>query len=595
MKRKFKGIYPRLLSFVKPYWKKLTLALICMIIVAGLSAAFLWIIKDMVDKVLLAKNMFMLSLITIFIIGIYFFQGLSDYGQKYLMHWIGQKVVFDIRNKLYSHLQKLSLQFFSHRPVGELISRITSDITTMQEALSRAIGDLIKEGLTVAALISLLFYFDWQLALISLAILPFVLKLTTKLSQRLRKTSRKVRKKMATLTSILQEALSGIRIVKAFSMEDYEAKKFRDRNKEFFAAEIHSRQISSLISPLIGFISSFGIAFIVWYGGRRVIQGAMTPGEFIAFMGGLLSLYRPLSRLGDVSSIIQQAMASGERVFEILDTSPDITNILNPFPLSEFKDKIVFENIFFKYDKEIILKDINFQIKRGEMVALVGPSGAGKTTLVNLLARFYDPHRGRILIDDKDIREVDLNSLRKLLGIVTQDTILFNDTIRNNIAYGNPQAAEEEIIQAAKIANAHDFIIKMKNGYDTYIEERGERLSGGQQQRIAIARALLKNPSILILDEATSEMDSESEALVQQALNRLLKSRTALVIAHRLSTVRRADRIVVLKDGEITEMGKHQELLSKSGLYRRLYELQFKDSEEVKSSAGSQDLPKSKK
>jgi len=582
MKRKFKGIYPRLLSFVKPYWKKFALALICMIIVAGLSAAFLWVIKDMVDKVLLAKNMLMLSLITIFIIGIYFFQGLSDYGQKYLMHWIGQKVVFDIRNKLYSHLQKLSLQFFSRRRVGELISRITSDITTMQEALSRAIGDIVKEGLTVIALTSLLFYFDWQLALISLAILPFVLKLTTELSQRLRKTSRKVRKKMATLTSILQETLSGIRIVKAFSMEDYEAEKFRNRNKEFFAAEIHSRQISSLISPLIGFISSFGIAFIVWYGGRRVIQGAMTPGEFIAFMGGLLSLYRPLSRLGDLSSITQQALASGERVFEILDTLPDITNIPNAFFLSGFRDKIVFESVSFKYDEEIILKDINFQVKRGEMVALVGPSGAGKTTIVNLLARFYDPHKGRILIDDKDIRKVDLNSLRKLLGIVTQDTILFNDTIRNNIAYGNPQATEQQIIQAAKVANAHDFIIKMKNGYDTYIEERGERLSGGQQQRIAIARALLKNPSILILDEATSEMDSESEALVQEALNRLLKSRTALVIAHRLSTISQADKIVVLKDGRIADTGKHQELLSKSGLYRRLYKLQFKDSEEIK-------------
>ena len=382
---------------------------------------------------------------------------------------------------------------------------------------------------------------------------------------------------MAILTSVLQETLSAIRIIKAFTMENYEKKKFKDRNKEYFVAEIRSRRIAALIGPLIGFISSFGVAFIVWFGGKQVIEGVMTTGEFIAFMGGLISLYRPLSKLGDVNSIIQQALASGERIFEILDTPSTIKNPPNPIYLSEFKDKIEFRNVSFKYEDEVVLKNINLEIKKGETVALVGPSGAGKTTLANLLARFYDPHEGQILIDGKDLRKVDLSSLRNLLGIVTQSTILFNDTIYNNISYGNPKATEKQIIEAAKAANAHSFIEKLKDGYQTCIQEKGQRLSGGQAQRIAIARALLKNPSILILDEATSEVDSESEALIQEALKRLLKSRTALIIAHRLSTIKDADKIVVLKDGKIIDMGKHEELMAKSGYYRRLYELQFKE------------------
>jgi len=581
MKQIKNGIYARLLTFVKPYWKRFILALLCMVFTGGLSAAMLWLIKDMVDKVLLNKDIFLLNLIPFLIIGIFLLQGVFNYGQRYLMYWIGQKVVFDIRNKLYSHLQRLSLSFFSHKPVGEIISRLTSDITTMQNALSRAIGDIVKEGVTVVALVGLLIYFNWQLALISLAILPFVVKLTTNLSNKLRKMSRKVRKKMATLTSVIQETFSSIRIVKAFSMEKYEREKFKNRSKEYFKAEMKSQQIAALISPLVSLISSFGIAFIVWFGGKQVIEGAMTAGEFVAFMGGLLSLYRPMARLGDVSSVIQQAVASGERVFEILNITPDIKNPSNPVVISEFKDKIKFENVSFKYDEEVVLKDINFEINKGEIVAIVGPSGAGKTTIANLLARFYDPDKGRILIDGNDLRQVDILSLRNLLGIVTQDTILFNDTIYNNISYGKPEATEKEVIEAAKAANAHSFIEKMRNGYQTYIHERGQRLSGGQQQRIAIARALLKNPSILILDEATSEMDSESETLIQEALSRLLQSRTALVIAHRLSTIKSADKIVVLKDGRIVEMGKHNELMKKSGYYRYLYELQFRETSQT--------------
>ncbi len=571
-----RNIYSRLLVFVKPYWKKLILALLCMVLSGSLSAALLWIIKDMVDKVLLSKDTLMLSLIPLFIVGVFFFQGIFNYGQKYLMYWIGQKVVFDIRNVLYAHLQRLSLSFFSRKPVGELISRLTSDITTMQNALSRAIGDIIKEGVTVAVLLGLLFYFNWQLTLISLAILPFLVKITARLSSQLRRMSRRVRKEMAVLTSVLQESLSAIRIIKAFSMEGYEREKFKERSKEYFTAEMKSRRIAALIGPLIGFISSFGIAFIVWFGGKLVIEGAMTAGEFIAFMGGLISLYRPLSRLGDVNSIIQQALASGERVFEILDTAPQIKNSSNPVYLNEFRGSIKFENVSFRYENEIVLKNINLEIKKGEIVALVGPSGAGKTTLVNLLARFYDPHEGRILIDGKDLREIDLSSLRQLMGIVTQDTILFNDTVYNNISYGKPGATLEEVIEASKAANAHSFIQKMKDGYRTYIQERGERLSGGEGQRIAIARAILKDPAILILDEATSDMDSESETLIQEALSRLLKSRTAIIIAHRLSTIKNADKIVVIKDGEIVEVGRHKELIKKSGYYRKLWELQFR-------------------
>lgn len=579
MKRWKDSIYSRLLVFVKPYWKRLVLALLCMAIAGGLSAAMLWLIKDMVDKVLLAKDIFMLNLIPFLIVGVFLFQGICNYGQNYLMHWIGQRAIFDIRNKLYSHLQRLSLSFFSKKPTGELISRLTNDITTMQSALSRAVGDIVKEGITVIALLGLLFYFDWQLALISLAVLPFLVKLTSKLSKQLRKVSRKVRKEMAILTSVLQESLSGIRIIKAFTMENREKERFKKRNRDYFTAEIKSRRIAALIGPLIGFISSFGIAFIVWFGGRQVIQGVMTTGEFIAFMGGLISLYRPLSKLGDVNSIIQQALASGERVFEILDTPSIIENPPNPVVLSGFNDRIEFRNVSFRYEKEIVLKDINLEIKKGETVALVGPSGAGKTTLANLLARFYDPHKGEILIDNKNLKTVDLSSLRGLLGIVTQSTILFNDTIYNNISYGKPEATREEIIGAAKAANAHPFIEKLEGGYQSSIQEKGQRLSGGQAQRIAIARALLKDPAILILDEATSEVDSESESLIQEALKRLLQERTALIIAHRLSTIRDANKIVVLKDGEILETGTHRELMAKSGHYRHLYELQFREEE----------------
>ncbi len=568
-------LFLRLLDYVKPYWKRLFLAMICMLMVGALTGASAMLLKNVIDDVFTNKDVTMQTLLPVVIILLYFFKGLFNYGQKYLMSWVEQRVVFDIRNRLYDHIQGLSLGFFNRTPTGVLVSHFTNDIGVMQGAVSGVLGDLIREPFTILFLVGVLFYRNLELAIISMLVLPFTTNFIVRFGRALRHYSRKAQEKLADISHHLHETIEGVRIVKAFGQESYEVERFVSQNRKFLSHILRSERVLALSGPVMEFIAGLGLAAVVWYGGYQVIKGVTTPGTFFFFFTALLMLYGPLRNLSRVNNTIQRALAATERVFRVLDQEPEVLDKPHSSPLPPIKKGVEFRDVFFRYEDEMVLAGVSFKVKAGETVAIVGMSGAGKTTLVNLLPRFYESNSGCILIDGHDIRDVTVQSLRAQLGIVTQDTILFNDTVRNNIAYGKPGASISEIIQAAQAANAHNFIMAMPEGYDTIIGEKGVRLSGGEKQRIAIARALLRNPPILILDEATSSLDAESEVSVQEALAHLMRGRTTFVIAHRLSTVRGADRIVVLEGGKIVEEGRHEELLARGGIYRRLYELQF--------------------
>ncbi|MCX5913545.1 MAG: lipid A export permease/ATP-binding protein MsbA [Deltaproteobacteria bacterium] len=569
------NLYLRLLQFVKPYWTRLAGAMVCMIFVSAASAGSAFLVKPVLDDVFFKKDLTMLKLIPLAIMGLFLLKGLFDYGQGYLMSFVGQRIITDLREKIYHHVQSLALPFFTKNPTGALMSRIMNDVNLVQGAVTDAVTGLLKDIFTLIGLVFVVFYRDWQLALIALVVFPVAVYPIVKFGRKLRSYSTRTQTTLADLTTMILETISGTRIVKAFNMEDYERKRFSKMNEKLFQILLKSLRVRAVSHPLMETLGGLGIAAIVFYGGYNVIQGKATPGTFFSFLAALLMLYEPVKRLSNVNNSIQQGLAGASRVFEVLDTVPEIRNKAGAKVLVQIREGIEFQNVSFKYEEDWVLKNLNLKIKAGEVVAFVGSSGGGKTTLVNLVPRFYDVNSGRILIDGSDIRDLTVESLRGKIAIVTQQTILFNDTVEQNIAYGNIGQPHEKIVEAAEAAFAHNFIRNLPEGYRTLIGEQGVKLSGGERQRVSIARALLKNAPILILDEATSSLDSESEVEVQKALEYLMRGRTTLVIAHRLSTIRKADRIVVISNGEIVEEGTHEELLEKDGEYRKLFLLQF--------------------
>lgn len=586
--------YLKLLRFVKPYPALFIMAGVCMLFSAIFDGVSLGMIVPMADKVLTNKQIiipaklpaFLANLIT-FINGVqplamlnymavatiilFVFKGIFGFLQSYFMSDIGQLVVRDIRAKLYAKLHSLSIDYFTQKRGGELISRITNDVRLVENAVSYGSTDMIYQTMQVVLFTCLIFFIHWKLALTALVLLPLISLPIIKVGRVLRKLSRKTQEAMADINSILYESILGARIIKAFNMESYEVAKFSQTNQYYYRLSMKSIKRTLLLGPFTEILGAIAGIFVFLWAGKEVINGKLSFGVFGLFMGSLLSLIRPFKKLSQVNSIIQQAMAANARIYEVLDIIPTVVERKNTQELEDFKGSILFEDVWFNHGNQEILKGINLEVKKGQVVAIVGPSGAGKTTLVDLIPRFYDPFRGKILIDGQEAKNFSLKSLRQRVGIVTQETILFNDTIRTNIAYGRPDATNEEIEQSAAQSHAHDFIKRLPLGYETFIGDRGMKLSGGERQRIAIARAILKNPPILILDEATSQLDTEAERIVQEAINKLIKGRTVLVIAHRLSTIRHAHRILVLNEGRIIEEGTHAELLEKHGLYHKLY------------------------
>jgi subfamily B ATP-binding cassette protein MsbA len=582
------NLYLRLLKFVKPYWVRLAGAMVCMLFVSAASAASAFLVKPVLDDVFFKKDLAMLRLIPLAIVGLFILKGLFDYGQGYLMSFVGQRIITDLREKIYHHLHSLSLSFYTKNPTGVLMSRILNDVSLVQGAVSDSVTGLLKDIFTILGLVFVVFYRDWKLALIALVVFPIAVYPIVRFGRKLRSYSTRSQMTLADLSTLLLETISGTRIVKAFNMEDYERKRFSKVNEKLFQLMRKSFRVRAVSHPLMETLGGLGIAAIVFYGGYNVIQGTATAGTFFSFLAALLMLYEPVKRLSNVNNSIQQGLAGASRIFEILDTVPEIRNKPGARDLGEIREGIEFQDVWFKYEEDWVLKNINLKIRAGEVVAFVGASGGGKTTLVNLVPRFYEVNSGRILIDGADIRELTVESLRERIAMVTQQTILFNDTVEQNIAYGNIGQPREKIVEAAEAAFAHNFIRNLPEGYQTRIGEQGVKLSGGERQRVSIARALLKNAPILILDEATSSLDSESEGEVQKAIEFLMQGRTTLVIAHRLSTIRKADRIVVIAGGEIVEEGTHEALLEKDGEYRKLYLLQFINNDSENSPAVSE-------
>ncbi len=571
-------IYKRLLIFLKPYRMRLVWAALFMLLTSGMIALQTYLIKPILDKVIMGKDMRLGLLLPPALIVVSILKGVTWYARDYFMGYVGQKVVNDIRDKLYSHIQTLSFSYFTRTPTGVIISRIINDVNLVQGALTRAPSSLVQGVLTMVVLTGYIFYLNWKLAAFSVIVLPFAGIAFSRFSRRFRKTSTRMQEQIGDLTMHLHETIAGVRIVKAFGMEEYESRRFASRNKGLFNSLMQSIKTSALSHPVMEVISMIGTAFVILYALYAILEwNIMTVGDFFSFLGALVFFYRPLKDMNGINNIVQDGIAAAKRIFEVLDTEPEIKNKVGALSIPRDFKTIEFRNLSFKYDDDYVLKDINLTVRTGETIAIVGKSGGGKTTLVNLVPRFYDVTEGAIFIEGQDIRNATIESLRSSTAIVTQQTILFNDTIKNNIAYGHNEKPFDKVVEAARAAYADDFIRRLPQGYDTIIGESGVKLSGGQRQRIAIARALLKDAPILILDEATSSLDTESEREVQNALETLMKGRTSFVIAHRLSTIMNADRIIVLKNGRIVEQGRHGELLARSGEYRNLYDQQFRD------------------
>jgi ATP-binding cassette, subfamily B, bacterial MsbA len=595
----------RLLQYVKPHRIRFSGAVLMMMAVGFFEAIAALLIGPIFDRVLnpkapdstvvlftvpyLQKTVYLnllvpawihnvWTIVALFVIGVTLGKAICEYLANYLINFVGYSTIMDLRNKLYERIIHQSMSFFHSNSTGRLMSTIVNDIEKIQLAVSEVLADFLRQSFTLVGLLCVVFLLDWRLAVVSLGIVPLVMIPSVKIGRKIRHSSRSSQANLAEISQLLQETISGNRIVKAFRMEHWEISRFKKAARKLFNVNLKFVRAQAITSPLMEVLGAMTVVFLLLYARNRILQNLMTTGMFVSFIYALFKTYEPVKRLSGINNSFQQAIGASAKVFELLELQEDVREKTGAQALPPFSRSIVFDNVSFAYDsKRPLLKNIQLEVLAGEVVAIVGPSGAGKSTLANLIPRFFDAGAGRVLLDGQDVRDLTLDSLRSQISMVTQETILFNDTVRNNICYGRPNVSEEDLEATVRAAMAYDFIHQMPLGYDTIIADRGERLSGGQRQRIAIARALLKNSPVLILDEATSELDTESERLVQKALSNLMVGRTVIVIAHRLSTVRRADKIVVLEGGVIREIGTHHDLIQRGGIYRRLHELQFPD------------------
>lgn len=581
------NLYLRILKFIRPYLGRLIAAGFCTVMTAAANLYVPWIVRDVIDKVFQNKDSDLLNLISLGIVVIFFARGIFYYGQSYLMNYVGESIVIDVRGIVYRKLMTLSTHFFDTNKLGTIMSYVTNDVAALQGAMVANSIEIITETSVLIGSVGAMIYLDWKLTLFTFCTFPVVLFFMDFFGKKIRKSGHRIQQATADITSILQETLAATRVVKSFVREPYEIARFDQQNKANFYANMKSAKLMGTLSPVIEFIAALGVTAIIWFGGRSVIGGDITAGSLVAFLVYAINISNPIKRIARVLGSIQKALAAAERVFYIMDLTDTIPQKPDAITLPSVEGNVEFRHVSFAYNKgETILHDVSFSAKPGQAIALVGPSGAGKSTVASLLPRFYDVTEGAIFVDGHDVRDVTLASLREQVGIVPQETNLFNDTVYNNILYGRLDATRDEVIAAAKAANADEFIQQLPKGYDTQLGDRGVNISGGQRQRISIARAILKNPRILILDEATSALDTESERIVQEALDRLMVGRTSFVIAHRLSTIQNAAKIIVLDKGSIVEEGTHQQLMAKHGLYAHLHDIQFKENQTASGTFG---------